>query len=95
MTARFRTWIVAYDVTDEKRRRRLASWLAEHGERVNWSVFEIRWRNDADEDLLAALLDLVDTSDDHVRLYPLDRDALDRSREIGRPRKNASEVVFV
>jgi CRISPR-associated protein Cas2 len=35
------TWVVSYDVADDKRRARVARRLQARGQRVQWSVFEL------------------------------------------------------
>jgi len=34
--------VIAYDITDDKRRRKLAKFLEGYGDRVQYSVFEAR-----------------------------------------------------
>ena len=36
-----RTWLVVYDVADDKRRAKMARWFEARGERVQESVFEL------------------------------------------------------
>ena len=46
------TWIVTFDVVDDRRRSKLSRYLASRGERVQWSVFEVL----ANEEELAELV---------------------------------------
>ncbi|RVT47834.1 CRISPR-associated endonuclease Cas2 [Rheinheimera sediminis] len=35
-------WLVCFDISDDKRRRKVVKLLQQHGERVQFSVFELR-----------------------------------------------------
>jgi CRISPR-associated protein Cas2 len=63
--------IIAYDVTDDRRREDLAMLLSGYGPRVQLSVFECEVLS-ADElrRLRAAIRERIDTIEDQVRLYP-------------------------
>src|SRR5450759_1640584 len=64
-------WLVAYDICDPKRLRRVARTLLDHGERIQWSLFSCvltAWQRG----LLAEKLGrVIDPSVDSVRFYPL------------------------
>lgn len=69
-----RVYLVSYDISDDKRRDRLARLLEAHGQRVQWSVFEVI----AADDEIAALLksaceaeECFDENEDSLRCYPL------------------------
>ncbi len=51
-----RLWVVAYDITDDRKRAAVRRILSDHGKRVQYSVFEC-W--------------LDDEGEDHVRYYGL------------------------
>lgn len=63
--------VVAYDITDDRRREDVAMLLSGYGPRVQLSVFECEVRS-ADElrRLRAAIRERIDTLEDQVRLYP-------------------------
>ncbi|HNH35880.1 MAG TPA: CRISPR-associated endonuclease Cas2 [Rhodocyclaceae bacterium] len=66
-----RLWVVAYDVADGRRRRRLAHLLGRRLERVQESVFE-GWLGTADmRTLLADAAALIEPGADAVRAYPV------------------------
>lgn len=68
-----RFWIVAYDIVDDRRRRRLAALLGTRLARVQESVFE-GWGNAVDmHRLLAEAAALIERDADAVRAYPLTR----------------------
>jgi CRISPR-associated protein Cas2 len=64
-------YVISYDVTDDRRRARLARALDDYGDRVQRSVFEA----DLEEAHLAEVLRRVereiDGKEDSVRVYPL------------------------
>jgi CRISPR-associated protein Cas2 len=63
--------IIAYDITDDRRREDVAMLLSGYGPRVQLSVFECDVPS-ADElrRLRAAIRYRIDTLEDQVRLYP-------------------------
>jgi CRISPR-associated protein Cas2 len=63
--------IIAYDVTDDRRREDLAMLLSGYGPRVQLSVFECEVQStDELRRLRAAIRERIDTIEDQVRLYP-------------------------
>jgi len=66
-----RLWVIAYDIADDRRRRRLAGVLGKCAARVQESVFEA-WLNGAElRALLAEVAAVIEPSADAVRAYPL------------------------
>lgn len=66
-----RLYVIAYDVSDDRRRRRLAGVLEGFGERVQESVFEC-WLDGARlRRLLERLESLIDPECDRLRCYPM------------------------
>jgi CRISPR-associated protein Cas2 len=66
--------VVSYDVTDDRRRTRLAAALQGFGARVQYSVFECRLEAPQIDRLRAHLRELIDPKEDSVRLYHFCRD---------------------
>jgi CRISPR-associated protein Cas2 len=66
-----RWYCVAYDVPDDRRRERVASWLEGWGERVQKSVFELELRPAEYQRMRQGLLRLIDREIDSVRVYHL------------------------
>ena len=63
--------IVAYDVTDDRRREDVAMLLSGYGPRVQLSVFECEVHSHGElRRLRAAIRERIDTLEDQVRLYP-------------------------
>jgi len=64
-------WIIAYDVADDRRRRRLAGLLEGAGVRIQGSVFRCRLSTQALRELRAAATGVLDPEADRVRWYAL------------------------
>jgi len=64
-------WMICYDISDDRARRRVERALHAVGERVQWSVFECVLGQRRLEVLRAEIADLVDPRTDSVRFYPL------------------------
>lgn len=64
-------WMIAYDISDDRTRRRVERRLLDHGERVQWSVFECALDAPTLARLRADLADLIDPGRDSVRYYPV------------------------
>ncbi len=63
-------WIIAYDVSDNKARGKLARRLEDRAARVQGSVFEA-WLTRAGATRLAAMLERYLDKGDSLRLYPV------------------------
>ena len=67
-----RLWVVAYDITDDRRRASVRRILGDHGKRVQYSVFECWLEKHAMESLRQRLAQHLDETDG-IRWYPLCR----------------------
>lgn len=76
--------VIAYDVADDRRRRRVARLLEEEAVRMQESLFEARLTGSAAWSLLARLTALVGP-DDSLRLYTVPDSALPRSHAVAGP----------
>lgn len=65
-----RLWMIAYDISDDRNRRKAHEHLRNHGERVQYSVFECHLGDAELNALRARLIDLLDEGDS-LRCYPL------------------------
>ena len=63
--------VVSYDVSEDRRRRRLAARLVGRLERVQYSVFEGTVRRATIHEILTLAAKEIDPSTDSVRAYPL------------------------
>ncbi len=63
-------WMVAYDISDDKIRRSIHRQLSDHGQRVQYSVFECRLSKQQFNVLQQSISQCIETGDS-VRWYPL------------------------
>lgn len=64
-------YLVAYDIPSDRRRQRVANWLQDYGQRVQFSVFEVWLPQGERKTFLRRLERLIDAEKDSVRLYYL------------------------
>jgi len=75
--------VIAYDVSDDRRRNRLARLLLDYGDRVQGSVFEADLSSDEVERILSRAAELVESAES-LKVYVLCADCADRVRSLGR-----------
>ena len=63
-------WMVSYDISDNKARRQVHNLLLDHGQRVQYSVFECRLKPRQRDQLRAEVQTHLQVGDS-VRWYPL------------------------
>ena len=68
--------LIPYDITDNKRRRKVEKVLSYYGQRVNYSVFEVEVSRVDFKKLIASLEDSFDNKEDHLRVYVLNKESL-------------------
>ncbi len=71
-------YIVCYDLPatreGEKRRRKVSDTLKDHGDRVQYSVYEGRFRSQEELDKMIAKINrIINLDEDSVRIYPMGR----------------------
>lgn len=79
-------YVVAYDVTDDRRRAKIARYLEAMGERVQGSVFEAYLTAAEVEKLLRKLTRVMNEEEDSVRVYLLCGVCREKVRMVGRGR---------
>lgn len=75
-------WLVVYDTSCDRRRRRMAKVLLRHGERIQWSTYEVSVTIPQHRLLLAALAALAQEGDE-ILVLPMTSDALCRAWRFG------------
>jgi CRISPR-associated protein Cas2 len=80
--------IIAYDVTDDRRRERVSTLLEDYGLRVNYSVFECELDGKEFGQLQTELARLINEREDRVVLYRLCESCRDRKSTLGLPFQN-------
>lgn len=76
--------LIAYDISDDRRRNRLAKLLLDYGDRVQHSVFEADLSSQDVERILRRAAKLVTDPDDSLRIYPLCAACFGAVRSLGR-----------
>ncbi|MCR5105801.1 MAG: CRISPR-associated endonuclease Cas2 [Eubacterium sp.] len=65
-------YLVSYDISSDKRRRKIAKELENYGKRVQYSVFECNISKGKYKKMYAKLLNLMDGDEDgNIRIYEL------------------------
>jgi len=77
-------YVVAYDITNDKRRKKLSDLLETYGVRVNYSVFEIELNETKKEKLLyeIELKKLINPKYDSLRFYHICQNCIEKSFDI-------------
>ena len=91
------SWIVAYDISDPKRLRKVATCCEDFGTRKQLSVFLCRLSATDFVRLRSRLYDLVNLTEDQVLFIPLCGKCVGAIEAIGRPTEahDAKDVVVV
>lgn len=76
--------IFAYDISDDRKRRHVATILEEHAVRVQNSVFEA-WMTRTETERLSDRLERMLESGDSLRVYVVSQNVLARCRTFGGP----------
>ncbi len=71
--------LIPYDISDDKRRRKVEKILSSFGRRVNYSVFELELTKSKYNKLILSLEKVSDPKHDHIRIYILDKESLKKS----------------
>lgn len=88
-------YLIAYDITSDKRRNKMAELLEAHGLRINLSVFECTLTPVQYDNVFRQINELIDRKTDTVKIYPLTREVYARSITVGRKSQGPGYTVFV
>ena len=77
-------WVVSYDITNDKRRRKVVKALEGYGRRVQYSVFECDLDATKANRLEKRLKAVIDEAEDDIRFYPLNQADLERVKLLGK-----------
>ena len=77
-------FVISYDISDDKRRRKVASTMEDYGRRVQYSVFECRLTRNRFQALYKKLVSLCIEPEDSIRIYSLCERCSPRVRIIGK-----------
>lgn len=70
-------YIIAYDTSSDKRRRKMAKAIKAYAKRVQKSVYEACIERNEYIKMIEAIEKVIDGKDDNVRIYNVPKDALD------------------
>ncbi len=77
-------YVVAYDISDDKARRKVGEALEAYGKRVNYSVFEIQVKSKSQKDALELeVLKLLKPKVDSLRFYHICENCAKKSWSLG------------
>ncbi len=76
-------FVIAYDIANDDRRRRVSETLENYGTRVQESVFECHLTGTQREELQELLEALIESAEDNVRSYRVCQDCVAQSRVVG------------
>lgn len=76
-------YVIAYDVTDDGRRNKIARYLEGWGRRVQKSVFECELSTEELREVLERLQELLDLSEDRCHIYRLCAKCASKRRALG------------
>ena len=84
--------VITYDISNTKKRNKVATLLEGYGFRVNYSVFELDIKPYKLNELLEELKEFMDSSDS-IRVYTFSADTVAKSFELNSRFSNPFEVV--
>jgi len=70
--------LITYDISDDKKRRKVEKLLSSYGYRANYSVFEIETGKTQYKKIINKLKELT-SKEDNIRVYILNKEVLNKS----------------
>ena len=87
-------YVVSYDISDDKKRNKVAKILFDFGKRVQYSVFECILEDDHLKKMVGRLERVV-SQEDSVRIYPLCMKCKSSATTMGRCDITKDESVYI
>ncbi len=87
--------VVSYDISDNRRRTRIMKTLEDHGQRVQYSVFECRLLPAELEKLKRLLKPLVKDATDTIRFYFINAGDVGRIQIMGAGKVSEEKSFYV
>lgn len=75
--------VVAYDITDDRRREKICSIISHYGNRVNYSVFECFLKDKEIQKLKKKIEKYLKKDEDIILYYYLCKDCLEKIERVG------------
>lgn len=88
-------YLVAYDIRDPKRLRRVAKVCADYGVRVEYSVFECDLSEEQFGSLWIDLVKEIDRSEDSILAYRICGSCVDRIKSLGQVIRPGKTLVYI
>jgi len=76
-------FVISYDITDDKRRNKVAKCLENYGIRVQYSVFEVICEEEIINKIISELNEIINPNEDSVRIYLLCSNCVSKIAIIG------------
>ncbi|MBF0109739.1 MAG: CRISPR-associated endonuclease Cas2 [Magnetococcales bacterium] len=76
-------YVICYDITENKRRRKLSDCLDNFGDRVQESVFEAVLDGDLYQEMVAEVTKRIKEKEDRVHIHPLCEKCAGKSLRLG------------
>ena len=86
-------FVVSYDITDNRKRKKIADVLDEYGHRVQYSVFEITVPSNEFSELRSRLIKHLRKSTDTIRYYSLCQRCVAKILFDSAPKKDSEDKV--
>lgn len=87
--------VVSYDISDDRRRLRLADALKDFGERVQLSVFECHLDDRQLDRLRHRVVSIIEAAQDSVRIYRLCASCHESLETLGQAEKTGDPKVYI
>jgi len=88
--------LVSYDISDNKRRNKIAKTLLDYGERVQYSVFECNLNQKLQNTLEKELKKIINAEKDSIRIYPMRADSAAQVKVLGLAKPPAEDpTVYI
>lgn len=88
-------YLVSYDISDDRRRVKLAKAMKDFGDRVQYSVFECILSKDLLEKMISRIDKIIRKEEDSVRIYDLCTQCEKNIRIIGQGTVSEVEDVYI
>jgi len=72
-------YLITYDISDNKTRKKIEKLLSSYGYRVNYSVFEIESTKNSFDSIIKELKEITKDGDRDIRVYVLNKDVIKNS----------------
>ena len=83
--------VITYDITNNKKRNKIASILESYGYRVNFSVFELDIKQNKLNNLIKKLKEYI-KDNDSIRIYHFTNETVKKSIELNEKLNNPFEL---